>query len=1094
MHVRLQQRTIVFYIYLLSWFSSLAGPDPIIRFIENRNQWPSAVQFSASVPGGKMFISPGTFTYQLVDESAIERNHLHSHDVHNESDGNPVMEQWIKGHVVDVFFEGANSASVPQPFGKLSTYYNYFLGNDPSRWASKAYAYEGMLYPSFYEGIDLKVYSSGSHVKYDFLVLPGADPSRIELTYDGQEDIFLENGDLHIKTTVGDIIEKRPIAYQFIAGKRQQVSCEYALNDNALSYIFPSGYDTCHLLVIDPLLIFSTYSGSTADNWGSTATPGENGTLYSAGVTTHERGGVFPATAGAFQTSYGGIYDIGILKFDSLGKELIYASYLGGEATDFPHSLIVNDDRELIVLGTTASTDFPTSAAAYDKDFNGGDRIDISGGVSYTSGSDIAVTRLNSDGSQLLASTYLGGSSNDGFNPSGVLARNYGDELRGDIVADGDGNIYISSVTTSDDFPVINSFGSTYNGGTSDALLIKLDAELSDIIWSAFLGGSGADASYSLKLDSVGNVFCAGGTNSNNFPTTAGSYQPGRTGDIDGWIAQVSGDGSSVLKATYTGSSSYDQVYFLDLNDNQEVYVYGQTRGGAVMVSTAMEAYRPNSGQFVQKFTNDLSARIFSTVFGSGSGYPDISPTAFLVNECDNLFMAGWGGRTNSGFWPVGGMSGMPVSDDAFQKSSSGSDFYFIVLAKDASEFLYGTFFGGNQSYTHVDGGTSRFDKSGVVYHAVCAGCWNQTTGRPNSDFPTTSNVWSRSNNSQNCNNAAFKFDLASLKSSFSTDNLKVCIPGATTFKNNSIGGQSFEWDFGDGTIIETTDTMVITHEWKTPGIYQVRLKVTDLGTCKVVDQSTVPITVFNRQSVVQDDDAMCEKSSYTLRAGSGVSYQWISGDSSFTSAFGSPVISPRTSTTYYVKITEATGCTVYDTVQIRVVPSFDVKFDYSKTTLCLARPVLHVIDSTKGAADAQMIFDFGDGATSDLAETSHEYAADGTYQVKLTGIREFCTYESQAEIPIYSVTIPNVITPAITEGDNDALIVRMGPPEEQKSPSDFGLRASLIIYNRWGKKLYEDNDYQNNWSGEGLSSGVYYYELTVEGYAPCRSWVHVIK
>lgn len=136
--------------------------------------------------------------------------------------------------------------------------------------------------------------------------------------------------------------------------------------------------------------------------------------------------------------------------------------------------------------------------------------------------------------------------------------------------------------------------------------------------------------------------------------------------------------------------------------------------------------------------------------------------------------MSGWGGAINAsrGFW-ISGTSGMPVTPDAYQKTTAGSDFYFIVLTNDASEMLYATFLGGNQSPVHVDGGTSRFDKGGIVYHSVCGGC-----GGGFDDFPTTPNAWSRLNQSINCNNAAFKFDLSSLKARIQTNNITFDMPG----------------------------------------------------------------------------------------------------------------------------------------------------------------------------------------------------------------------------------------------------------------------------------------------------------------------------
>lgn len=1071
--------TCIQFLYCLSLH---AGPDPPIRFIENKNQWPEQVHFSARVPGGYMFIEPGKFTYRLLDESAIQHVHRHEQAIQNESDGKVHDKELISGHSVRVTFSGANATVRPHPFGKLAAYYNYFIGSDCSRWASKASSYNGMLYPSLYPGINLKVYSIGNNVKYDLIIAPGENPSQIRMKYEGVDRMYIDNGDLFLKTSVADIIEKRPYAYQVIDGMKREVQCMYLLVDNTISFLFPERYDTCHELVIDPVLIFSTYSGSTADNWGSSATPGEHGNLYSAGV-TREDGGTFPATPGAFQTSSGGLYDVAILKYDSLGSNLLYASYLGGNESEMPHSLIMNPNEELVILGTTSSDDFPTTENAHDRDFNGGNPVEHA--IDYNEGSDIFLTRISKDGSQVLASTYLGGSGNDGLSTDDIV-RNYGDELRGDVITDNDGNIYISSVTSSSDFTTTFSLGMP--GGPSDALLVKLNSEL-QIIWSALIGGGAADASHTIKLDSIGNFFMAGGTMSSDFPVTSASHDPSWNGGVDGWIAKIDKSGSSILDATYTGTDEYDQVFFLDLNKKDEVFVYGQTTAGdSAFVSRGIGYGDPNSGQFIQKFSNDLSTLFYSTAFGSGRGEPDISPTAFLVNECDNLYMAGWGASINQNY-AAGNTIGLRVTDDAIQKTTGGSDFYFIVLAKDASRLLYATFFGGGFSETHVDGGTSRFDKEGVVYHAVCAGCGGY------SDFPATPGAWSTTNNSLNCNNAAFKFDLVSLKSTFSTGNRTLCIPDAElVFKNESVGGTVFEWDFGDGSIITRTDTSSVTYEYKSPGTYMASLKVTDIGTCQVISASSATISVYARQSVVQDDDVMCGRSSYTLKASGGLTYQWRSFDSLFTAAVSSPLVTPQRTTSYYVRIVEPTGCIVQDTVQIRVVPPIDVDFDFFTESQCVSRPVLHVTDSTQAAEDAQMIFDFGDGSTSDFSEVTHEYAVDGAYYVKLIGVRESCVYEKGIEVNVYSLKVPNIITPGRAEGQNDAFIIGYGPPENDKTPSDYGLKVSLVVYNRWGKKVFEDHDYKHNWSGEDLASGIYYYEVTVEGYTSCRSWVHVLK
>lgn len=1072
-----------------------------VSFIENKNQWQKEVHFSARIPGGKMLVGPTSFKYMVVDYEKLEALHHRGHDPR--PDGSGGDDQQISGHAVFVDFVGADPSVPPQGLGKSKTYYNYFLGDDPSRWASEAYGYQGIFYESLYPEIDLKVYAAGENVKYDLIVAPNGDPSKIRVRYQGADDLILSNGNLVIATTLGNITEKSPVAWQHIDGERRAVPCIFQLEGNLLSFSFPKGFDSCYELVIDPLLIFSTYSGSTADNWGSTATPGERGNLYSSGVTQQSEGGFFPATPGAFQVTSGGFYDIGILKYDSAGSQLLYATYLGGSSAESPHSLVMNAANELILLGTTSSTDFATTTNAFDRSFNGGPSVGNVVGYTYNRGSDIIISRFSADGTTLLASTFLGGTENDGLNPlGGPLTKNYGDQLRGDIITDDVGNIYVSSVTSSTDFPGINGFGGSYLGGATDAVLFKIDSDLSQVIWASYLGGSGSDAAYTVKLDAAKNVFTAGGTTSSDFPVTTPAYQTEYAGEGDGWIAKIASDGSAILNATLTGTAEYNQVYFMDLNAEEEIYVYGQTSG--VFPVTPGVYSNSGSGQFIQKFDNALGALEFSTVFGAGRGMPDISPTAFLVNECNNLYMAGWGGRVNSqsGYWNNAGTLGMTTTADAFQMTTSGSDFYFIVMTDDAKERLYATFFGGTQSSTHVDGGTSRFDKGGIVYHSVCSGCmYFNTTNKPTSDFPTTSHAWSRTNNSNNCNNAAFKFDLSSLKARLRTNSVDrdmpglkvVCIPDAILFENRSTGGEIFNWDFGDGTLTSRTDTSFVIHYYKNPGQYLVRLEAIDQGTCQVVDITTTTVTVNFAESVVQDDADLCFGDDWRLQASGAVQYFWTAADSTFSSNDATPVVSPPDTTLYYVKMVESSGCVRKDTVQLNVVPKISPEFDWVRESDCLERPQIAVRNLTDSLRSADtMFFDFGDGTTSDLTENEHFFEKDGVYNIRLVTQREFCVFEESVSVPVFEIFIPNVITPGQPQ-HNDVFTVRFGQ-QEGVTPSDYGYKVALTIYNRWGRVVYQTDDYQYDWSGQSLAAGVYYYEVSIEGHTTCKSWLHLVK
>jgi hypothetical protein len=1063
-----------------------------LKFIENKNQWPATIDFAARTPGGRLMISSGQFSLYLFDQEKFNAHDHRHHGPVSEADGTIESGDDIQGHHVAIRFAGSNPFSRPQAFQKSEEYYNFFLGSDSSTWASRAYAYDEVVYSSLYKGVDLKISSVSQHLKYDFIVQPGADPAVIQVEVAGADEVYLEHGHLIIQTSVGYLTEKKPYTYQVMDGVPCEVKSEFILDGNCLSFYFPDGYDECLELVIDPLLIFSTFSGSTADNWGSTATPGENGTLYSSGIANQlNAGGTFPATTGAFQTTYGGNYDIAIIKYDSIGSKMLYASFLGGSSNDSPHSLVMDErSKDLIVLGTTSSFNFPVTNGAHHISFNGGQNTAVSV-FPYPNGSDIILSRINSTGDKLLASTYLGGSGNDGLSPpASPLVRNYGDELRGDVITDTLGNVYISSVTNSANFPTAASFNNVYRGGSSDAIVVKMTPQLTNIVWAAFIGGSNYDAAHSIKFDSAYAIYVAGGTNSTNFMATAGAYQQTLAGGVDGWIAKITNDGSVMEAATYTGTSNFDQVYFVDLNVDGDVYVYGQTNGNFPVTPGVYN--NPNSGQFVQKFLGDLTTLEFSTVFGSGIGIPNISPTAFLVNDCNNLYMAGWGGNINSnyGFW-ASTTNNMPVTPDALQKTTSGDDFYFMVLTGDARELLYGTYLGGNQTQVHVDGGTSRFDRKGIVYHAVCAGCNGGLD-----DFPTTPGAWSRTNNSGNCNNAAFKFDLSSLRARLQTNTVnfktpgidKVCFPEPIRFQNLSTGGETFEWDLGDGTILTLSDTNSFVHQYPDEGTYLVKLKAIDLNTCASVDSAFKLISVFRNDMNVQDDDAMCFGTGYQLKASGGTVYEWRTADGPIAST----QVNPEVTTTYFVTITDANGCTLEDEVNLEVIPGMDLKMEYEFKTDCFSRPELLVRNATEAASDEATWVDFGDGSTSDLPEIVHTYDQDGDYTVRILGSKAFCVYELPVTLPIYTLLVPNVITPEGSPGLNDRLIIQYG--EKGRTPNDAGIQLGLKVFNRWGNPVYESANYQSDWAATDLDAGVYYYTVSLGSYVVCKSWVQVLK
>ncbi|MGF1639160.1 MAG: PKD domain-containing protein [Cyclobacteriaceae bacterium] len=1047
------------------------------RFIPNAGQWDTQVQYRAQVPGGQLYIMDGALRYVFYDRSRL---------LYKQSDQAPnimgvsrmVNNDLFDLHAFDMVFEGANKNATIQHEQSYPEKYNFFIGNNPLKWATDQFSYASLNITALYDGINLKIYNGETGLKYDLVVKPGADPNQIKLSYNGAEQVSIKDGDLLIETSLNTVTEKAPYAYQIIDGKEIAVSCKFRSEGGNVYFDLPDGYDSSYTLIIDPIIIFSTFSGSFADNWGFTAAPSENGDLYSGGIVS---GVGFPTTVGAYQRNFSGVWDIGILKYDSTGSELLYATYLGGSQSEVPQSLIEDHDGNLVILGSTSSLNFPVTDGAYQSTYGGGQFAEVISGVNYANGSDIYIAKLSANGNELLASTYIGGSGNDGILiPERPLTVNYGDQFRSDVIVDEANNIYIASHTASSDFPVVNAFQSEYGGGFNDGIVASLSSDLSEVYWSSYVGGEGMDALFSIKINPLNEVYVAGGTTSMNLSVDAAAHKPSKAGstDIDGFIYKISADGTSVQHSTYVGTNSYDQVYFLELYDDQ-VYVLGQTMGD-YPVSEAVYS-NSNSSQFIHCLNAELTETIFSTVFGSGRPTPDISPTAFMVNECGNIFVSGWGGdlQSDSNLYIGGDTGGLPVTEDAFQSTTDRNDFYLMVLLEGAKELLYGTFFGGRFVNEHVDGGTSRFDKKGIVYHAVCAGCGG------NSVFPTTPGVWSRTNNSSNCNNAAFKFDMAALKADFTTDNKEFTRPGITSgcfpleivFLNRSFGGRDFLWDFGEGTTSTQKDSIQITYF--DPGIYDVSLTVRDINTCIREDIAYGSIQVYEGLFTVDGSTEICFGDETQLQAGGAVEFHWSPQEGLSGSNIPNPTASPTATTTYTVNMIDQNGCEYEDDVEVIVVPEIIADFEFRYEVECFGAPVFEFENLSTGAES--YIWDFGDGNITEELNPIHVYEETGNYQVTLEAITKACNNIKTMSIFSAVTFIPNVISPN-NDGKNDSFELIVTDP------------ASLKIYNRWGRQVYESNEYNNDWDAEGLSDGVYYYEAIVDEDHVCNGWINVIR
>jgi gliding motility-associated-like protein len=920
------KKLLLLLIILLS-FKALSNV-PAIKFIENKGQWDKEIKFIAHIPGGFLQIRQEGLHYIFVDNNAL-------YQMKHSKQTNEIKP--LKVHGLDVIFEDSNPDFTVNANNVVSETQNYFYGNDPTKWGIDVKSYPEIWLKNIYKGIDLRLYSTENALKYEFIVAPNVSTEQIKMRYEGADEILLENGNLNIKTSLANIIEMKPYSFSETlvnASSRQgfsEVKSGFKINKNIVSFSFPNDYDHNKPLTIDPKLIFSTYSGSTADNWGHTATYDAEGNLYAGGSTLSSSSGSFPATTGAYQLKNGGYWDVAILKFNQDGSKLLYATYLGGLNADIPHSLIVNSKGELLIFGSTASSDFPTTTNAFDQTFNGGNAIIPTSGQRFTQGSDIFVAKLSSDGSKLLASTYLGGSGTDGINRS-VL--NYGDEFRGEIVVDEQDNVYIASVTDSPNFPIVGGIPNIIRSGSSDAIICNFNPDLSKILWSAILGGNGYDAAFSLKVSKSGSIYICGATESSNLPFSQ-TLQTKISGGTDAFVMKFTRDITksflpTAYNGTYLGTPNLDLAQLMDIDQDENVYIYGLTFGVYPIQNAAYS--NPKSGQFIHSIDKTLTTTNFSTTIGTGKGSPDIVPTAFLVNQCGNIYISGWGGKVNDNVFNSAPVStkGMPVTSDAFRSTTDGNNFYFALLEKDSKSLLYATFFGSDNSSPnaagdHVDGGTCRFDKQGFIYHSACS-C--NRVGSQNV-FTTTPNAWSRTNPSENCNNAAFKFDIDNLKvqfdtsdgtkksASISSDTLVGCLPFKVNFQDTSEGAKIISWNIG-GEKNSTVGTEEFT--FTKAGIYTVTLKGVNLLSCKREETVKKIIKVLPADFKVSPETVSgCDNKTAQLLAEGGTKYSWSPAGGLNATNIPNPIVTITKSTTYSVEIVNQYGCKTTKTVTVKL-------------------------------------------------------------------------------------------------------------------------------------------------------------------------------
>jgi hypothetical protein len=658
-----------------------------LTFTENHGQWDEAVRFKGNAGGANMWFTEKGMYFQSI--RSIEKKESHPDEpfqlpngiIYQESDS-------FERLVIKASFVGANLN--PAIFGSEPMAYrcNYFIGNDPSEWHLDVPNYRSIIVEEIYADIDIRYYSNNQgRLEYDFIVAPGADFAQIQVKYENVKSLSVnDDGDLVIETEWNTIRQLKPNVFQYDRGAKRSIDGRFnVLPDNTFTFQLESFHNPELALIIDPVLVYSTYLGGSGSDLAAGICVNSQGSVFVTGITPSLD---FP-TENPYDSSHSGQGDVFITKFASDGRSLIYSTFLGGSDSDEGYDICVDADNNVYVAGNTESSDFPTENA-FDSSYNdiGGKDIFVAklsptgdsliystfiggsdydelglGGICIDAGNnayvtghtlstdfpiknqfqtyqgadpygDAFVTKLSDTGDSLIYSTYLGGTTNDDWG-------------RG-VFVDQNNNAYVSGLTRSSDFPIENPFQASNHGGW-DCFISKLSTAGDSLIYSTYLGGSNHEGNYDICVDDSGNAFIAGSTKSPDFPTKNAyddSYND--TGGDDIFITKMADSGDSLVYSTYLGTLDEDRVAGICVNDSGNVFITGLTRSSDFPTENAYDdSYNGFLDCIITKMSTSGDSLIYSTYLGGSS---DDLGYCIAVDNFSNVYVVG---ETNSIDFPT---------------------------------------------------------------------------------------------------------------------------------------------------------------------------------------------------------------------------------------------------------------------------------------------------------------------------------------------------------------------------------------------------------------------------------------------------------
>lgn len=608
----------------------------------------------------------------------------------------------VLGHRVDIDFIGANTNIIVENENPIEGYNNYYL---PNRKIENVLGYRKVTYKNIYNQVDV-VFESGksSGMKYNFIVAPGGNPDEIKMEYKGVNRITLEQttlgGNLIVETSIGNLTEYMPRVYQVINERIVDVTCEYKLDKEMVSFVLGK-YNKNEALIIDPWV---TYIGGSDDDMPGAITKDHVGDIIICGSS---RSGNYPTSTGAFQSSMAGVFDVVVTKFSPNGNRM-WSTYYGGSEYECPHAIITNSNNDIYFCGETESDNLPITAGAFQTKFGGK--------VGYYPRGEAFIVKLNSMGNMGWAS-YYGGSNDDGA---------FG------ISVDANNNIVMIGSTASTDIYVSRGAYQQKLAGYLNAFVTKF-SPTGNVIWSTYFGGNVMDYGESVAVDKNNNINITGETVSNTFPVTAGAFQSVNYGNQDIFIAQLNSSGM-LNWCTMMGGYSFETSQFITVDNSNDIFVAGNTNSYNFPVTAGAYStlFKGVTDAHLTKFSNNGVLQ-WSTYYNNDtSSTPSVElySRACVTDDLNNVFLL----TEMEDIAPTGGF---PDFACAYQKNfvfSSGTQVLddedqMIIKFSSAGNFICGTFLGGAGEDDLDQGGGIIYDKGSLYILTGSKGKFPVTAG-----------------------------------------------------------------------------------------------------------------------------------------------------------------------------------------------------------------------------------------------------------------------------------------------------------------------------------------------------------------------------